>query len=342
MIKRKKFSFSIILFLISLLFFGCDSGVQNQTGDLVVHLTNNVRSTQVDPDIEIDVDYYTIAGSGPNEALFFEDDITGDSFTQENLLVGEWTITVNAYNENDDILGSGHDTITIVEDDEVDLAIDIEERDENGSLSFYISWNSEDWTDPVISAKYVLFEGDFGEGFTNLDQIVYTDLTLVSAGETSVSCSKVLAPGSYVVMVEVSDDNDSWQEIYTVRIFSDATSSFTEAVTLEEPIVGELNLTINNNIISPFSLKVMPDDEEEYALGATTLFTATAKDIQSQLPVILDKYFWFLNGEYITANETNTYTLSDTLESGDYEIIVIGFIDGIISMDETCFSIVEE
>jgi len=148
------------LIFTGLVFMACNSPVvspesdsKGSAGSLTITINDGI-SRNILPDLDMDPSYYLVEGSGPNGASFSEN--TNLSITREDLPVGEWTISVSAFNDSDTAIGSGSATATVSNHSSVEVNVVVTPYSGVGTLDLTVSWVDGVLDDPGISATLKL------------------------------------------------------------------------------------------------------------------------------------------------------------------------------------------
>ena len=97
---------------------------------------------------------YNISGNGPSGATFSQTGVTAatSTFSQNTLAVGAWTITVDAYNAGQQLIGSGSTAVAIEAGQTAQATVQIVPRSGTGILTINISWTAGLISVPAVSA----------------------------------------------------------------------------------------------------------------------------------------------------------------------------------------------
>ena len=120
-----------ILILTSLIgFIGCDflnisNSADVSTGSLYISLEESISRNLITPSIDLDIDHYTISGTGPDERYFPEFNLFGQAKIIDDLFAGLWIITIDAKNSEDLIIGSATVEVEIIANELVSTVIEV-------------------------------------------------------------------------------------------------------------------------------------------------------------------------------------------------------------------------
>ena len=139
----KRIFFGLMAVFLSLV--SCPSGVtpDGDHGTLVlVFSATTMKAKTIVPPLDMDIASYTISGSGPHSSTFSLSGVTGASVTQNALLVGAWTIQVDALNANSDLIGSGSISVSITAGETSTATVTVSPLSGTGTLNITLSWAS--------------------------------------------------------------------------------------------------------------------------------------------------------------------------------------------------------
>ena len=148
-----------VLFLLSIcLVFSVFSSCRNpltltlsadEYGSLILTFaTSEMAAKTILPPLDMDIAYYDVYGDGPDPATFSQDGITGSAVTENNLAVGAWMITVDAFNDTDEWIGSGSKAVAITAGQTTQEEVRVTPLEGTGTLDISISWPCLLYTSP--------------------------------------------------------------------------------------------------------------------------------------------------------------------------------------------------
>ncbi|MBI9103745.1 MAG: chitobiase/beta-hexosaminidase C-terminal domain-containing protein [Spirochaetales bacterium] len=156
--KKQRF-FSLPALFILLILAACSNPfISNNTvpsvtevGSLSIQLSDTSRGMH-SPDLDMSIAYYKITGSGPSGASFGPMTITGTEATVDDLVLGSWTVTAEAYNTDDFLLGSGSGTGLVASGSPASISITVTPLTEDGGITVNIIWPAS-FTTSSVSAS---------------------------------------------------------------------------------------------------------------------------------------------------------------------------------------------
>jgi hypothetical protein len=282
---------------------GCPNPVASvKSASLTVSIKNNINARTLLPPISMDAASYTVIGDGPNGATFSRS-TSGDPVTVEELPFGTWTVTVNALNARDTVIGQGQDTATVSPGQNTTLAITVTPLGGTGDLNLLVTWTAT-LQNPSIQASLVPPSG----AAVSLD-------FAVSGNQASYSGSAIAA-GYYTLTLQLMENNfPVMGAVEVVRIVYGQTTSGTYDFSNVNRGTIEVNITpaLANPI--PVSISGVPS-----TVAAGTSLTATASVGDETANVL---YVWYLNG--VGQATGPSYSFGSDLNTGYYRLDVTAF-----------------
>ena len=213
--KKSGIAAVLVFLLIGLLFVGCDmSDGPNKTGSLQLSIGNGIpRSTTLTPDFDMSPASYAITGVGPNQASFSSSGSNSAPTKWTSLVVGEWTVTVDAYNAEGQQVGSGTETVTIESGVTKEIRVVVRPLTGSGSLHLGFTYDANEVLSPVVSAICTPLAG--GDSFP-LEFTIDTTRGIAHVQKDSI-------PTGYYSLVMKLLDGDTFftSQVHTVRIIKD-------------------------------------------------------------------------------------------------------------------------
>ena len=331
--SRSVYASILLVVFLSMMVFSfsaCDfssilPGEQNTEGTLVLRIgSRDLQHRTIVPEIDLDIYSYTISGTGPNGASFSVDQITSSDFVRENLTVGDWTITVEAYNA-----GNGDEDPVKIASGSVEVTINA-----------LVVTEANVTVRPVIGTRILDLAVAWDQSLPNAS----IALTLTEATGTTVEFEETftvepmegtiviedLPTGYYLLEVQLINDNAVFgTAVETVRIVDAQRTVGRIEIALDA--LGILSLTITQDMQSPIDIAVT-GAESSLTLGADMTITAEPS-------VEVDRFAWYLNGIRLTEETANTLTLGADLLEGEYSLTVIVWKGSVISSAKIDFSV---
>ena len=222
---------------IIVLLAGCGFNQNTGEGVIVLNISQGTFSAKtIVPDIEMEIAYYMVYGTGPGEATFEElivPETTAEPVTVEMLAtveicwlaIGEWTITVKAFNENDEKIGEGTtEDVVMVEKNQIAYAtVTVTPLTGKGQLKITLSWPSGIIGEPsvvgTLDEEAINFgeieEGLVGEGVST---VIYESLPIDN--------EDALEAGYYSLIIKLKNgETVVWGAFEAVRIIAGEVTS---------------------------------------------------------------------------------------------------------------------
>lgn len=327
---KKLFVSALLVFFIITITTSCDladnyfKSSQN-TGSLVLQISkSNVSSRTILPDISMDIFSYTIIGNGPNGASFSEELNDSTTLSKNNLIKGDWTISVEAYNAGTDtsdpvLIAEGEKTITILPAVLNEKSITVTPIIGVGDFELSVSWN-EALTDPSLT--YTLTTA-------SKEAVDRTDTFIISDQQGTLNIADL--PNGYYVLEVTLNDNGSpvGYAADSLRIISGQKTSGTLAISMDD--TGDFELSITPQMDDPFIIE-LSGGEESLTPGSNMTITATPSET-------VDSYTWYLNGLKLTGETTSSITLGADLQEGDYTLMSMVWKGNIVCSENYHFSV---
>jgi hypothetical protein len=287
-------------------------------GSIRISIGGGVSARSLVPDQPLDVDHYIINGAGPNGASFGPTTINADSPTQEisGLQVGQWTITISAFNENQLQRGFGMQVVTVVAGQSTEVNLTVAELTEDGTLNLQAEWpTAEELGDVQLTAQLV----------TNATVVDLMQGNPQSAGFWDYSGNH--APGFYTLSMTLSvGDTVIWGVVESVRIASNANTTGNMVVEADDlntdGLEGDIDVIVDDEVPgdTPFNVELEANG---------SVVTATPDRSGDYT------YTWFVQGQPTGANQ-QSIDIADFAEGGSYNISVV-VSDGNFQASESMF-----
>ncbi|MGD6731538.1 MAG: InlB B-repeat-containing protein [Pleomorphochaeta sp.] len=331
MFKKLKSLNPFLLVFITFILFSCELPTQNnEVGNLTINFDSATSRDLIEPAIKMDIDSYLISGIGPDGRSFEPISSNGEAVTITDLYIGEWTITVKGLNEDNISIAEGTSTATIESGKTVSTNILVEEYTGAGTIKFNITWPASDLEDPQILATLTNFDSSYSE-----------DLSLnIDSEEGQATLSLDVPSGYYLLNFNLYDgstsdiNNKLFGKTNSIRVVKDNSTYVTfETTSSDLNLYGDLSVSVNNNIISPFRVTVSPTDRKLIE-GETQDFLANV-DVEGEYT-----YKWYVDG-IVQDSSSNLYTIPNDLSIGNHTIDVVAMSNGIISSASTTLIVKE-
>ncbi len=325
----KRSAMIVVSILVLVLSLGCDLGLNNnqeETGALSIGLASP-RSVDSDLDREIASYEVSLKHTISGTIITPEPFLKGDPIYFPDLIIGEWTIDVNALNASGTIVADGSAKTNIAPKSESSVDIYLSWLDGSGTLDLTMSWTEGAFVGAMTTTAYVVPLG-------TTDQLSLA----LNAGEGSATCNQSLPTGLYKLFVSLEDSGEySNGHVAIINIMKDA------ATTVAYEFVGytgDMGITIIDPEDPVFELSLSADSSV-VALGGSAYLQASVTDA--------DRYEWYVENQLLDEASENWLSVStdtpwvmtvtciaykgDSAAAASMEI-VFGEFDPAVSMDK--------
>ena len=274
-------------------------------GTLVLGVSSSdMAARTIVPNLDMEIATYNVLGAGPYGAQFEETGVSASTtaFSRDALVAGEWTVTVDAYNEAAGYIGTGNVTARIEPRRISNATVLVTPLDGEGSLETRITWPSGTLDDPRVEGILA----PVGKGNSQL-------ITFVMDEHSATHAFDGLSVGYYTLSVQLYDGDDLRAGLLeAVRILS---GQITVADVELDPGTGQLGLNIVAEMGNPIGIS-LAGGLPEVAYGQDMTITATP-----DRPI--DSYAWYLNGEPLSGKTSGALTIGNGLPVGVYRLDVL-------------------
>lgn len=328
---RIKTGFKVLLLvsLVAIAFVGCEMSVTDEvTGTLTISLQDEVNSRSIEPILAMDVATFRISGTraessdsvGPVEILAE----STDDYTFENVPIGLWTITIEAFNDDSTPakIGQGTNTIQVLGGVTNNVTVNVLPLDGTGDFAYTIDWSNNAIANPQIDA-FLTIDTTSSE-VAIAPQDIYIDTT----GKTMTITVDDLPEGYYDFRYVIKNGTTALGgDFHTVRILAGQES--TGSVIM--PALPADMAVLVNDLCTPFTVEITSIDTVMEKVSLQTFTVAPVEDTSS--------YQWYLDGEKITDATGAEYDVySEELRDGWHNLAVrVEHDDSMISSDTFAF-----
>lgn len=295
-------SILLVLFAVSC----SNSNSQPETGSIHISIDESA-SRSIDTNINLNISKITINASGP-AGNSFSMDFTSSPWQAEKtgILVGDWTISATAYNDNEgnQIIGEGSTTVTVQPKKTSNASIRINELEGTGTFSISIHGS----TTPSIIYTAHIYKNNNGV-ITQVDEKTFT------AKDGVLKAVFTLNNGYYLYSVTSNIELDLPAPESFRMVKGD---TITVSMTAAENPLGSLSLSVTNGITKTPSLTIETSERNVYANDETTLL---ANHTQFN-PV---SFKWYVDGKPIDGNSPQ---VNYTFQEGEYRVTCVAMDEG--------------
>jgi hypothetical protein len=281
-------------------------GVEGDEGSMAITVDGGPVRTLLPP-IDMTPVTYDITGAGPGGKSFSRS-TSSSSVTVGGLVFGTWTVTVQAKNAGNTVIGLGSGSAVVHTGVLTSLAISVTPLSGNGTLNLGVTWVSADVPAPSIDAQLLPAAGSS------------IPIAFVM-GTGSATCSNSsIASGYYTLSLKLLDNGVLVMgAVEVVRIVKGQITSGSFDFTQVNRGTGDIAVTITPALSDPLSV-TLTGQLATLASGASMTVTAAVAAGVGNVT-----YIWYLNGESKTAGASPNLTLGSVLDAGYYRLDVTAF-----------------
>lgn len=280
---KAKFVIVPLLIALAMILPSCEEGQSHAT------LRVNLRKDRsiVPADYPLEIESYRITGDGPG-AETFNVETSKETISLEGLVIGEWSITAEGLNENDDVLVTGS-TVHRLSATNGSCTIELSELVGTGSLEVTFTWDPERISgEPSIELELT---PQYGTKETRELELTTMDK---ESGEATYTGSDYPA-GSYVLASRLYDGSVQVSGfVEAVRIAGDQISKGTVEFDLDRYPTEPGTLEVVNNTGVPVSCVIEGlEDTVDADIPITVTLSSETDDVSSY------SIIWYLDGNQI-------------------------------------------
>lgn len=303
-IKMKKYGIFITLFIAILIASCSNQSEEINTGIIKISIEDQVSSRSIDTNVDLATSYYVVTANGPADSSFTLNlSSSSPQAEKTGIYVGDWTLSVVAYNAGDVAIGVGSQNITVQPKRTTNASIRVKEIEGEGKFTVAI----EGSTAPSIVYTAHVFKNENG----TLVEVEEKELT---KNDNLLKAEFSLANGFYIYSITANVELDL-PSPESFRIIAGDTISVS-MIAAENPL-GNLSFQISNGIKDTPSVSVMSAYIDVYDGEETTLVA----NCNGFYPI---SYCWYVDGNQI---EGNTRSIDYTFNEGEYRISCVA-LDG--------------
>jgi hypothetical protein len=283
----------------------------DETGSISVSIANDLNSRSLLPSIDMTPASFRITGIGPNGSSF-DDGISGNSATIAKLAFGEWTVTVNALNNDAIVIGQGTEKVTVATNKTTFVEIKVLPLTGKGSLSVTMNWTGTVENASVSGTIRPISTTGSPQRTFSLDR----DHTTYSSSKDAENGD--LEAGYYTLLTQLFDTGTLVAgTAETVRIVAGQSTAGTISLLHVQGAGGSIEVTITPEMSNPIAVAI--------SRGSAT--TADARLLNFNASVTgysaTPSYTWYVNGVLSTAATGTTLSLGTSLNEGYYRVDVV-------------------
>ena len=229
--KHFSFYLTLVVALLALMIAaGCTNEVSKVTeGTLTVRIAD-ANSRGIAPSISMYVTKYVVSVTDGRDVVGQEEVGSGVSSVEFNLKAGDYTVTVDAKNDENTTIGSGSSPITVVAGEENCVTVNVIECAGNGLFAVSIHANSG------YALELSVYDGNHEPEYSG--GLVYSEGVFTTAGDVSL-------PNGFHEFEIVRKDTGEVVEKDTLRIVKGMTSLYSASFTF----YSDANVSVVNTIV---------------------------------------------------------------------------------------------
>ncbi len=303
--------------------FGCNLGMgeSSSTGSLTVSM-DTTRS--VSSSLNSTITTYEITLSHDDKDITRNLSVAkGDAILFTDLLIGDWTISVNALNSDNVMIASGGSAV-LVEAEKVNAAhVQLSYLEGEGTFDLSVSWDEE------VAGLSVTTTILTYPSLDSFDPIVMTPNT----DNVSADLVTDLTAGRYVVTTYLNaSDLFSIGKIEAFEIMKDASTYIDFSFVIPQ---GDTSITITDPESELFTISLSGiEDDAALVLGDLPV-TVTALSDETVL-----SWIWYIDG-VLQESETGDTLVLDDLETGNHSVTCLAMTDSEFGSETVNFSVSE-
>jgi hypothetical protein len=281
------------------------SGEQSGGGSLSISVSADPSRTLV-PSLDMNPASYEITGSGPAGSTFSKS-TTGASITIGGLAFGSWSVTANAKNAAQTVIGQGTKSATVDTGKVTTVALTVTPLQGIGTLKLTANWPTSYVLTPSIDAQLLPLSG----------AAIALPFTLGTGTATCENSS--LAAGYSTLTLKLLDNGQLVMgAVEVVRIvqgqITSGTFNFSEVNSGVQPIA----ISITPVMSDPLTVS-LTGQSATLALGSSMTVTAATTAYTGNVT-----YVWYVNGESKAtgSNASPSFTVGSALAAGVYRLDV--------------------
>jgi hypothetical protein len=319
-----------LLFALSILLVSCPNGTPVRTGSLLLNFsTTEMGARTITPPLDMDVASYNISGSGPDSATFSQTGVTATSVAQNALLVGAWTISVDAFNAGHDLIGTGSSAVAISAGQTSAATVTVAPLSGTGTFAVDIAWTPGLISSPSVVATLTP-AGGTAQGLT-----FAVGTFAVGADSASYSSGNTLSAGYYSLTLQLLDGpTEVWGFFEAVRILKDQTTTASLSLTSADLHTGGIDLTITPAMADPITVS-FSGQQSQLPPGTDMTIIATTSEVP-------DTYQWYLGGVPLPGQTSSSITIGSSLTQGNYRLDLGVTKGNVISSGTASFAVLSD
>ena len=302
----KKIFLIALVFLLAFISISCEEDPVINTGSLTVSISDTDRG--IKPNISLETNQYKAILEGQKGK--YEWILSSETAVKNDIAVGDWTLTVQALNADNIVIGEGSTKVVIKPNEMAYAEVTITELEGEGQFT-------------------ITLYGDISDGYKlkiyDSNKVECKAVDFSKIGDT-LKADVSLKNGFYSFKI-VSPENKEIKEGGFRIVKGDKISSKYE---IQQK--GQGSLTIINNIIETPSLE----------LTISSSYPRVGESLTVVVTGMTGPYEWYLDGSKLEGESNNTVTLNSLDAVGDYEITCVSHNGSVVWSETKTFTVYEE
>jgi hypothetical protein len=295
----------VSLIIITFAAISCTSLAPN-TGTLLLDIDDGFQINTLLPDVDMTLAHFDFHGDGPSGQSF---DVSDDQLPvpMHGLIIGNWTVTVNARNTSNIIVAQGSATTTIQTGNAKTIHVPIRPIGGHGTIDMTVLWNDGDVDVPSIEAQLIHPSGSF----------IDLDFTISQTEPgRAIYYNENTPTGYYTIVIKLCDsDYLVAGAVEVVRVVANQiTSGLFEFYDINQPD-GDIVIQIEPDMDEPIEVTLSGQEDEILEGNAMTVTASVPPEVGTV------NYVWFVNGELIERG-ASSITVGSDLTVGYYRLDV--------------------
>jgi hypothetical protein len=294
---------------------------QYEATTIALEETNPISGIKtITPSVDMSVSTFDIYGTGPEGRSFSRLDVTSSMIRQMSLAPGEWTVTVNAKNNDGVIIGNGSVKAIINVGKITRARVFVCPVIGEGTLCLQVIWPPDIIRNPVIKAEIKPAGGPPQSlpFFLGCNQ------------RTAFYCGS-FQNGYYTLSIQLYDGDEMvWGTVEAVRIIA-GYKTCKIYVLVKDMCRGGLMLFIKTDLQNPVDILFEGVRDIIFYGSDMTVSAFTSEPV--------DSYQWYLEGVLLEGETGPSITLGSLLEPGFYKLDLLVSRGPILSSEGFSFEV---
>lgn len=304
------------------------------TGTLRLNFSPEAEARTIDPPLVMTINDYVVSISGPTGTQSQTLDGGATTTTFSGLVTGEWTVTVNARNNDATpvIIATASASATISANQTTTVNLTVTPVSGQGTLQLDLSWPDALLAEPAVIATLTPQSGTA--------QNITAGFTVDTSGvPDTASYGESWDAGYYTLRLDLTDGGTPvWQEVAAVRIIEAETSVGSYTLAESDINVVALEVNIDADLQNPYAI-TLTGQQAQITTADDMTVTATLDPVGTP-----DSYEWYLNGALQSGVTGSAITIGPSgvaVSAGTAYRLSLLVTDGVtLSSEATSFEVV--